>query len=194
MSQRPFCPSNPNSRERSSGEGTWSTDLAPRQNHPIRTIPARAVALATQNQLEKETKMKRSVWVVGLLAALMILPACSKKEEKSKAPAAASQQQAQPASPAATAGTMAANDMAQGEKVYNQTCKACHETGVAGAPKFGDKAAWADRIAQGMDTLEKNSINGFTGKTGTMPPKGGNAALSDDEVKAAVEYMVSNSK
>ena len=145
--------------------------------------------------------MKRSVWVVGLLAALMILPACSKKEEKPKETAAAPQQQTQPAAPAETssqqmpaAGTMATSDMDQGEKIYNLTCKTCHGEGVAGAPKFGDKAAWADRIAQGMDTLEENAINGFTGKTGTMPPKGGNAALSDDDVKAAVEYMVSNSK
>ena len=145
--------------------------------------------------------MKRSVWVVGLLAALMILPACNKKKETSNKTPAASQQQAQPAPPTATsnqptpgAGTMTANDIAQGEKVYNQSCKSCHGTGVAGAPKLGDKAAWADRIAQGMDTLEKNAISGFTGKTGTMPPKGGNAALSDDDVKAAVEYMASNSK
>ena len=144
--------------------------------------------------------MKRSVWVVGLLAALMVLPACSKKEEKPKEMPAA-QQPAPPAPPAETssqqmpaAGTMATSDMDQGEKIYNLTCKSCHGEGVAGAPKLGDQAAWADRIAQGMDTLEKNAINGFTGKTGTMPPKGGNAALSDDDVKAAVEYMVSNSK
>jgi len=145
--------------------------------------------------------MKRYVWAVGLLAALMILPACSKKEEETKETAAAPQQQAQPATPVATAtqpmpaaGTMATSDLAQGETIYNLTCKTCHGEGVAGAPKFGDKAAWADRIADGMDTLETNAINGFTGKTGTMPPKGGNVALSDDEVKAAVEYMISNSK
>lgn len=144
--------------------------------------------------------MKRSVWVVGLLAVLMILPACSKKEEKSKEMPAA-QQQGQPASPAATAGqptpatsTMGSGAMDEGEKIYNQTCKSCHGEGIDGAPKFGDKAAWADRIAEGMDTLENHALNGFTGKSGTMPPKGGNAALSDDDVKAAVEYMVSNSK
>ena len=139
--------------------------------------------------------MNRSVWLVGLLVALMILPACSKKEEKPMGTAAAPQEQAQSAAPAASANQpMAASDMGQGEKVYNETCKACHEAGVAGAPKVGDAAEWADRIAQGMDTLEQNAIKGFTGKTGTMPAKGGNAALSDDDVKAAVEYMVSKSK
>jgi cytochrome c5 len=145
--------------------------------------------------------MKKSVWLVGLLAALLILPACSKKEEKPKETAMAPQQQAQPAAPAATseqampaADSMAMGDMAQGEKVYNESCKACHDEGIAGAPKIGDPEAWADRVAQGMDTLDKNAIDGFTGKTGTMPPKGGNAALSDEDVKAAVEYMVSKSK
>jgi cytochrome c5 len=141
--------------------------------------------------------MKTSVWLIGLLAALLILPACKKKEEAPAPP----QQQAQPAPPAAApsaampgSGSMAMGDMAMGEKIYNESCKTCHGEGIAGAPKVGDQAAWADRIAQGMDTLNQNSINGFTGKTGTMAPKGGNAALSDDEVKAAVVFMVEHSK
>lgn len=78
-----------------------------------------------------------------------------------------------------------------GEKLYNTTCKTCHEPGLTGAPKFGDKAAWKDRIAQGKDTLHKHAIEGFQGKAGMMPPKGGNAAASDSDVKAAVDYMVS---
>lgn len=81
-----------------------------------------------------------------------------------------------------------------GKKVYDKTCVACHLAGVAGAPKFGDKAMWAPRIAQGMDTLYTHSIKGFQGKAGVMPPKGGNMALSDAEVKAAVDYMVSNAR
>ena len=135
--------------------------------------------------------MKKSALLVGLLAALLILPACSKKQEQSKESTAAPQQQ-QATQGAAT--TTAQGDMAQGQKVYEANCKACHGAGIAGAPKLGDKAAWADRIAQGMDTLDKNAINGFTGKTGTMPAKGGNASLSDAEVKAAVQYMVDQSK
>ncbi len=77
-----------------------------------------------------------------------------------------------------------------GEEVYNTVCTACHGLGVAGAPKFGDKAAWEARIAQGADTLVKHAIEGYQGKAGVMPAKGGNADLSDAEVKAAVEHMV----
>ena len=75
-----------------------------------------------------------------------------------------------------------------------ETCNVCHGTGIAGAPKVGDKAAWGPRIAQGPDTLYKHAMDGFTGKSGAMPPKGGNLALKDAEVKAAVDYMVSQAK
>ena len=81
-----------------------------------------------------------------------------------------------------------------GEQVFTQVCKTCHEAGIAGAPKMGDKAAWAPRIAEGEQTLFKHAIEGFTGKTGMMPPKGGNTSLSDAQVEAAVDYMVSAAK
>lgn len=77
-----------------------------------------------------------------------------------------------------------------GKGTYTTACFACHGTGAAGAPKYGDKGAWSKRIAQGMDTLVDHAINGFKG----MPAKGGNASLSDEAVKAAVEYMVKGSK
>jgi cytochrome c5 len=83
---------------------------------------------------------------------------------------------------------------ADGKAVYEASCKMCHATGVMGAPKLGDKAAWTARIAGGIAHLEKNAINGFTGKTGSMPPKGGNAKLSDADVKQAVAYMVNAAK
>jgi cytochrome c5 len=83
---------------------------------------------------------------------------------------------------------------ADGKATYDTACFACHKDGVAGAPKLGDKAAWKDRIAQGNDTLYGHAIKGFQGKKGFMPAKGGNAALKDDAVKAAVDYMVSQSK
>lgn len=82
---------------------------------------------------------------------------------------------------------------ADGKKIYEGACAACHGSGVAGAPKMGDKAAWAPRIKQGSSTLYDHAIKGFQGKAGVMPAKGGSAA-SDDEVKAAVDYMVSASK
>lgn len=77
-----------------------------------------------------------------------------------------------------------------GESTYKGTCAVCHAAGVAGAPKLGDKAAWKDRMAQGKDTLYEHALKGFQGKVGFMPAKGGNAALPDEDVKAAVDYMV----
>jgi cytochrome c5 len=84
--------------------------------------------------------------------------------------------------------------VAQGEQVYNNTCAACHAMGVAGAPKLGDKAAWAPRIAQGEQVMFQHAKMGFQGKTGFMPPKGGNPALTDEQLRAAVDYMVRKSK
>jgi cytochrome c5 len=81
-----------------------------------------------------------------------------------------------------------------GEEVYNQACVACHGAGIAGAPKIADQGAWASRIAQGMDTLYKHAIEGYTGKAGVMPPKGGRTDLSDQSVINAVDYMVAQSK
>ena len=131
----------------------------------------------------------------------------SLKEPAAKAAAApaaapaASEQGAQTASataPLASAPTeqakaVAGAGKADGKKIYDAACAACHGAGVAGAPKVGDKAAWAPRIKQGNDTLYSHAIKGFQGKAGMMPAKGGSSA-SDDEVKAAVDYMVSSSK
>jgi cytochrome c5 len=93
-----------------------------------------------------------------------------------------------PAAPVAVAAVAAKPK--SGEEVYNAACVACHGTGAAGAPKTGDKAAWAPRIAQGVAVLYDHSIKGFK----SMPAKGGQTALSDDEVKAAVDYQVAKSK
>jgi cytochrome c5 len=87
-----------------------------------------------------------------------------------------------PPTPVAAAG-------ANGEALYKQACMACHAAGVAGAPKFGDKGAWAPRIAQGVPALVNSALKG----KGAMPPKGGSSA-PDTEVKAAVEYMVNAAK
>jgi cytochrome c5 len=99
-----------------------------------------------------------------------------------------------PAAPAgAPAAAVAAADLT-GEQVYNQACVACHGAGVAGAPKLGDKAAWAPRIAQGLDTLHTHALQGFQGKAGFMPPKGGRTDLSDQSVMNGVDYIVAASK
>lgn len=81
-----------------------------------------------------------------------------------------------------------------GKSVYDKACMACHSMGIAGAPKTGDVAAWSARIAQGLDVLHSNAINGYQGENGIMPAKGGNMSLSDDEVKDAVAYMVESSQ
>lgn len=81
-----------------------------------------------------------------------------------------------------------------GPQVYNSACLACHSAGVGGAPVVGDKAQWADRIAQGIDVLYDHSINGFDGDAAApMPAKGGRMDLSDQEVRDAVDYMVAES-
>lgn len=102
------------------------------------------------------------------------------------APAAAAPAPA--AAPAAAAPQVAAAG-AGGEALYKQACMACHAAGVANAPKLGDKAAWAPRVAQGLPALVASAIKG----KGAMPPKGGSAA-SDTEIRATVEYMVNASK
>jgi cytochrome c5 len=136
------------------------------------------------------------------LLFLALVAACSKQEPKAPPPPQAAAPapapaEAPPAAAPATpeaAGAKVAQADDKGKKVYGGTCIACHAAGVAGAPKLGDKAAWAPRIAQGMDTLYTHSIKGFQGKAGLMPPKGGNMTLSDDDMKAAVDYMVSQGK
>ncbi len=77
-----------------------------------------------------------------------------------------------------------------GEETYKAVCSACHAAGIAGAPKVGDKAAWAPRIAQGKETLYSHAIKGFQGKAGMMPAKGARADLPDSLVKETVDYIV----
>ena len=83
---------------------------------------------------------------------------------------------------------------ADGKAIFESTCKMCHGTGIAGAPKLGDKADWAARSKQGIDTLVQHATKGFKGTKGMMPPKGGNPALTDADIKAAVQYMLDAAK
>ena len=78
-----------------------------------------------------------------------------------------------------------------GELIYNNVCMACHTTGAGGAPKL-IAAEWDARISQGMDTMIKHAIEGFTGQNGLMPAKGGRMDLTDEQVKITVEYMAEN--
>jgi cytochrome c5 len=81
-----------------------------------------------------------------------------------------------------------------GEETFAQACAACHGQGIGGAPKAGDAAAWAPRVAKGKATLYQNAIQGFQGQAGLMPPKGGRTDLPDDLVRAAVDHMVEISR
>ena len=91
---------------------------------------------------------------------------------------------------ASAGGAQVAAGPRSGEAVYNAACMACHATGAAGAPKTGDKGAWASRLGKGMDMLVSNAINGIN----AMPAKGMCMDCSDEEIRASVEYMVGKSK
>jgi len=84
--------------------------------------------------------------------------------------------------------------LADGQSDFEASCTACHGFGIAGAPKLGDKDNWAPRIEQGIETLYSNAIDGFSGGAGFMPAKGGFGNLSDDQIKAIVDYMVEQSQ
>lgn len=93
--------------------------------------------------------------------------------------------------PAGAAANVAMAVPKNGQDLFEQVCKTCHGTGLAGAPKAGDKAAWGPRIAEGKPTLYDHAMHGFQGKTGVMPLKGGRTDLPDDLIKQGVDYMVS---
>ncbi len=84
-------------------------------------------------------------------------------------------------------------DAATGQRIYQQACQTCHGPGLAGAPVVGDGAAWASRLEQGRDVLVKHAVEGYQGEAGYMPAKGGQVQLGDDEVEAAVSYMLEQS-
>ena len=92
--------------------------------------------------------------------------------------------------PPAALAAAAESQPKSGKDIWKGTCQVCHATGMLGAPKIGDKAAWAPRIAKGMDVLKDHALHGFN----EMPAKGANEKLSDEEVVKALEYMVSQSK
>lgn len=123
--------------------------------------------------------------LVGLLAA------CGKSETPPAAPAAPA---AAPAAAAPAPAPVASADGGKGADIFKKTCAMCHQTGVAGAPKLGDKADWGPRIAQGQDVLYKHAIEGFNGNKGAMPAKGGNPSLSDEDMKLAVDFIVAKAQ
>ena len=146
----------------------------------------------------------RTMAAAPFLALMLFASGCSKQEtaapeeapsaaapaaevaEQETAPVAEAPEPAmdEPVAEAAAATTAAAVD---GEAIYKQSCMACHAAGVAGAPKLGDSQAWSPRIAKGNEALVQSVTNGLN----AMPPKGGCMNCSDDELRGAVEYMLS---
>ncbi len=141
----------------------------------------------------------------ALLLTVLLGTACSDQEtatpsESAEAPAVTSQapaasqstSEAQPADvqqvqeAATPAENNSSSTQAAGQKIYKASCQACHASGVAGSPKLGDKGAWAPRVAKGNDELFSSVKNGLK----AMPPKGACMACSDDDLRAAMEYMI----
>lgn len=131
--------------------------------------------------------MTRQSLTIAVAFCAVVLSACGKSE----APAAPAPSTATAPAPAPAAPPVTVNEA--GKSAFGKACALCHAAGIGGAPKPGDKADWGPRIAQGADTLYKHAIEGYTGQKGVMPPKGG-SALPDADVKAAVDYMVGQSK
>ncbi|HOX72306.1 MAG: c-type cytochrome [Dokdonella sp.] len=98
------------------------------------------------------------------------------------------------AAKAAAASQVAYGGTLEGNVIFGNLCHACHTTGAGGAPMLTDKAHWAPRLAAGVDTLVKHAIEGYTGSAGMMPAKGGNPSLTDEQVKATVEWMITQIK
>ena len=106
---------------------------------------------------------------------------------------AAAQQAATAAAAAKAASQVAYGGTTDGSVIFNNLCTGCHTSGAGGAPTM-DKSHWAARIPKGVDTLHKHAIEGFTGTSGVMPPKGGNPALTNEQVIATVDWMLANLK
>jgi cytochrome c5 len=156
---------------------------------------ARAVVYMTNQSgakfKEPEVPAAPATKVSAAGATTAAAPAAPSTPATPAASAPNAQASAAPAPAAAAAPATASADT--GKQLYSTTCVACHGAGIAGAPKFGDKAAWAPRIAQGQNVLHEHALKGFQGKAGMMPPKGGSTA-PDADVKAAVDYMVAAAK
>jgi len=130
-----------------------------------------------------QTTMKKVLFAITLVAGFSVANAADESQSReniSKRIKPVAQLHIGDPEAAAAAGPRS------GEDVYKTSCLACHSTGAAGAPKKGDAAQWEQRLAKGLDAVVTNAINGFNG----MPARGTCAACSDDEIKAAVEYMI----
>jgi len=133
-----------------------------------------------------------SLLSIGLLS---ILAACGQSSDTSPVTSAPTEKPvaAEAASTAPAASPIPSSapaDSNAGRQVYRQTCAFCHDKGIAGAPRVGDRLVWGPRLAQGMDALYASAIHG----KGAMPARGGNPALADADIEAAVDYILAQSR
>lgn len=150
---------------------------------------ARAVAFMANSAGGKFAEPAAPAPATAAAPGAAATPAAATAAPMAAAPVAAAAPAAAPAAVAAAAPVTVAAAAGNGEAVYKQACVVCHAAGVAGAPKLGDKAAWAPRLAQGLAALHNAALKG----KGAMPPKGGSPA-PDADIKAAVDYMVGTVK
>jgi len=144
--------------------------------------------------------MNRPNLVLVFVATSLLLWGCSSSDEGSTLTASQQQQVAERIAPAGhsvmegqvvvASPTVTSGAGRSGVDVYNTNCMACHNSGVAGAPRYGDVSAWATRLEQGLETVYANAINGIR----AMPARGACMTCSDDEVKSAIDYILVNSK
>ena len=145
------------------------------------------MGLAINNSLPRETNPNQPAKVVARIAPVGAVYAGDTGR--------AAMQAAADSAAKAAASQVAYGGTTNGKEIYDHLCTSCHTAGIAGAPKLGDKAMWAPRIKEGLDTLIKHATDGYHGPDGNfMPPKGGNPALSDAQVKAAVTWIVDQAK
>ncbi|MEJ2045108.1 MAG: cytochrome c5 family protein [Reinekea sp.] len=143
--------------------------------------------------LEADDSMKKLlVFIVTLAVGFVIADTNSYEDQVAERlkPAGNVCIQGQECETATAAASSEPSGPLSGEEVYSSACIACHGSGVLGAPKFGSSEDWAPRIAQGIDVLHDHALNGFN----SMPARGGNASLSDEEVFAAIDHMISSAQ
>jgi cytochrome c5 len=149
--------------------------------------PAPTVVVSTAPATPSQTTAAPMAAAAAPMAAANVATVTTAAAPKAPAPATPA---ASATTPVATAAPAASSGKSDGKGVYEKVCAVCHAAAIAGAPKFGDKSAWAPRIATGIDTLHTSALKGKN----AMPPKGGNLALPDADVMAAVDYMVAAAK
>ena len=152
-------------------------------------VPIALIAMVTQLVTGSAAVGKDNAAMTDAAIAKRLKPVGEIVVDASQPKPAASAPVAVAAAPAPGAAAPAA-DSGKGKSVFDSACTACHTAGVAGAPKAGDKTAWAPRIKTGMEGLYNSALKGKN----AMPPKGGNLSLSDADVKAAVDYLVGLAK